>query len=100
MSNAKKLEHWKALFTQFRECTLTVAEFCRQHGVPVHQFYYWRERVGALPTEDSALVPLHFLNSSASKYSSELSLRLPNGAEVIGLSVGQLQNLLPDIASL
>ena len=102
MSNSSKLNLWRELFSQYRQSDLTVAQFCQQHHVRVHQFYYWREKVEAVSSRDSALVPVQIpaTRTVADVDLCSLCLRLPNGVEVNGLSTEQLHALLPGIASL
>ena len=36
---------WRDRLTRFRECGLTVKEYCRQEGVSDPSFYQWRQRL-------------------------------------------------------
>lgn len=38
-------EHWAKLTTAQRHSGLTVAEFCRRHGVAKATFWHWRKRL-------------------------------------------------------
>jgi len=36
---------WRDRLARFRECNLTVKEFCHQEGVSEPSFYHWRKRL-------------------------------------------------------
>ena len=36
---------WRDRLARFRECHLTIREFCRQEGVSDPSFYHWRKRL-------------------------------------------------------
>ena len=40
---------WRDRLTRFRECGLTVKEYCRQEGVSDPSFYQWRQRLDMVP---------------------------------------------------
>jgi transposase-like protein len=37
---------WRERLASFRDCSLTVKEFCQQEGVSEPSFYQWRKRLG------------------------------------------------------
>jgi hypothetical protein len=50
-SREERREWWRRQLTRRESANLSVAEFCRQLGVSVATFYYWKRRVdGAPPT--------------------------------------------------
>lgn len=101
MSHSSKLNHWRELFALYRDCNLTVAEFCKHHQVRVHQFYYWRTKVcSPVPAPSSALIPVQLASLPPAQATQELVIRLPNGVELQGLSGAQLCALLPEVAAL
>jgi hypothetical protein len=54
----QRREWWRRQFSRQQTSNLTVAEFCRQLGVSVPTFYYWKKRVAAaapdVPVRNSA----------------------------------------------
>ena len=42
---------WRDRLTRFRECDLTVKEYCRQEGVSDPSFYQWRQHLDMVPQE-------------------------------------------------
>lgn len=100
MALSSKEDRWNLLLKRWQECELTISAFCRQQRVPLHQFYYWREKLShssdASPSQQ--LVPV--LCSALEPDGPTLCLRLPNGASLEGLSVDQLRLLLPEVAAL
>jgi len=95
-----RLEWWRCQVSRQQSAGVSVAEFCRQLGVTVSTFNYWRDRVreahrtGARPvaTECStqsaiasatagaaSFVPVSILNHSAS---TQLEIELTNGCAV------------------
>ena len=72
-----RLDWWRSQFQRQQKTDLTIADFCRQLGVSVPTFYYWRRRVqegpgtpfGRIPvdhpspdpTTPAAAAPAHFV---------------------------------------
>ena len=52
-----RIDWWRAQFQRQRNTNLNVADFCRQLGVSVTTFYYWRKRVEEAPPGARADVP-------------------------------------------
>jgi hypothetical protein len=52
-----RIDWWQAQFRRQRKTNLNVADFCRQLGVSVTTFYYWKKRVDEVPPGASAHVP-------------------------------------------
>ena len=48
---------WRGQFQRQRKAKLNVTEFCRQLGVSVTTFYYWRKRVHEAPPSAPQRVP-------------------------------------------
>jgi hypothetical protein len=43
--SVRKYAEWQGRLERFEASGMTVAEFCREEGLPPHRFYYWRRRV-------------------------------------------------------
>src|SRR4029077_7457593 len=69
-SHQSRVDWWRAQFQRQRKANLSVTEFCRQLGVSVTTFYYWKKRVqGIPPTAPQRLPaerPLRHLTSTVS----------------------------------
>jgi hypothetical protein len=65
-----RVDWWRGQFQRQRKANLSVTEFCRQLGVSVTTFYYWKKRVqGIPPTAPQRLPaerPLRHLTSTVS----------------------------------
>jgi hypothetical protein len=49
-NHQSRVDWWRGQFQRQRKANLSVTEFCRQLGVSVTMFYYWKKRVyGATP---------------------------------------------------
>ena len=48
-SREERREWWRRQLSRQQSANLSVAEFCRQLGVSVATFYYWKGRVGKVP---------------------------------------------------
>jgi hypothetical protein len=48
-SREERREWWRRQLTRQQSADLSVAEFCRQLGVSVATFYYWKRRVDEAP---------------------------------------------------
>ncbi len=71
-----KREEWQRRLARRRTSRLSVAEFCRQEGVSVQSFYYWKRRLGPVSAarQQAAFVPVRIAPAS----SSSLEIELPN----------------------
>jgi hypothetical protein len=56
-SHQSRVEWWRAQFQRQRRADLNVTEFCRQLGVSVTTFYYWKKRVDETPPDARGQVP-------------------------------------------
>jgi hypothetical protein len=45
-ADARKQSEWQRRLDRFESSGLTIAQFCRNEGIPVHTFYYWGKRLG------------------------------------------------------
>jgi len=75
-----KREAWQRRLARQRTSRLSIAEFCRQEGVSVQSFYYWKRRLGpaSAARQQAAFVPVRI----APVPSSSLEIELPNQAVV------------------
>jgi Transposase len=48
-SREERREWWRGQLTRQQSANVSVAEFCRQLGVSVATFYYWKRRVDEVP---------------------------------------------------
>ncbi len=66
-----KTRIWAARLERYRRSGLSLAQFCRNEDVSVHNFYYWRKKIDAACTNaitpiasprqsDTTSCPLHF----------------------------------------
>jgi transposase-like protein len=39
-------DKWRRILQEHRQSGLTVPEFCQEHGHPIHQFKYWKQKFG------------------------------------------------------
>jgi transposase-like protein len=54
-----RVDWWRAQFQRQRNASLSVTDLCRQLGVSVTTFYYWKKRVDEAPPPDArGLVPV------------------------------------------
>jgi hypothetical protein len=75
----QKRRHWKTHIDSWRKSDLSQVAYCREHGLKLHQFTYWKKRVEQ-KDGDIAFVPLRFSqNLPAVIHSSRLQLTTPNG---------------------
>lgn len=56
-SYQSRVDWWRALFHRQRKANLSVTAFCRQLGVSVTTFYYWKKRVDEAPPDSREPVP-------------------------------------------
>ena len=55
-----RIDWWRAQFQRQQKANLSVTEFCRQLGVSVTTFYYWKKRVDAAPQRIPGQVPAKY----------------------------------------
>ena len=56
-SHQSRVDWWRAQFQRQRKANLSVTEFCRQLGVSVTTFYYWKKRVDEEPPDARGQLP-------------------------------------------
>jgi transposase len=58
-------QNWLARFTRFARAGLSVTAFCRREGISSQAFYYWKQKLAALPpapaSEQPRLLPVRLL---------------------------------------
>jgi hypothetical protein len=57
-SRDQRRDWWRRQFARREAANLSVSEFCRQLGVSIATFYYWRKRVRETPPILSRQVPV------------------------------------------
>ena len=101
MAESSKRRRWHRLMSRFEQGDVGVTTFCREHRVPVYQFYYWRRVLGDELVTDSTkpqLIPVAVAEPVAQQ--TRATVRLPNGVTIAGLSDEQLAQALPALAAL
>ncbi len=59
MDHEEKYNLWHERFQQQKESNLTITAWCKQNQIAQSQFYYWRKKITASPSEaDNAIVPI------------------------------------------
>jgi hypothetical protein len=97
-----KAQFWTPHVEGWRSSGLGPAAYCRQHGLDLKQFAYWRR---TLPVRDvdrdrRALLPIRV--SEAPRRDDRVEIRLPNGLQVqldAGLDRAQLTTLIRALSS-
>jgi hypothetical protein len=68
-NHQSRVDWWRGQLQRQRKANLSVTEFCRQLGVSVTTFYYWKKRVHEAPPTVPQRVPAerpsHHLTSTA-----------------------------------
>lgn len=73
-----RMEHWKALIMEAGASGMTRKDWCREHGIPLRQYYYWQKKIreealtqlqsvksaGTLPTVTTPQLPSGFVELS------------------------------------
>lgn len=80
---------WEPLIETWRRSGQTQKAFCREHNLSYDQFIYWRRKFAQRDADQarrtsSALVPV---TCAPTATASGLSLVLPNGMELRGLTL-------------
>jgi hypothetical protein len=42
---AERQAYWRGVVEQALQSSMSIRQFCRQHGIHTSHFYYWRQRV-------------------------------------------------------
>ena len=56
-NHQSRVNWWRAQFQRQRKANLSVTELCRQLGVSITTFYYWKKRVDGAPPDACRPVP-------------------------------------------
>jgi len=83
---AAKEQFWKEHIEQHRQSKLTRSEYCRQNGLKLHQFIYWKKRFARKQSRENGGVSFVALNvASAIKpvaTKNTLNVFTPNGYRI------------------
>ncbi len=74
-----KVDFWKGHLGGWRRSGLTQAAYCRQQGLSLASFGYWRRALGKVAAP-SALVPI--VVGEVSSPATVIEVQLPNGLRV------------------
>lgn len=77
-----KSAFWKPHIEGWRDSGLSQAAYCRQHGLDLRRFGYWRRTLG--PSGDAAPLPalVPITVTDAPSVDERVEVRLPNGLQV------------------
>lgn len=75
-----KSEFWTTHVVGWRGSGLSQAAYCRQHGLELKRFCYWRRTLGPKLTSTSAVLPIVVAERPESD--ERIEVRLPNGLQV------------------
>lgn len=84
IENAEKRKKWKKHLEAWEESGITQTEYCRIHGLSIHQFTYWKSHL-IIKNGSNSLVPIQispeiFQSKSISR--SQLRLNMENGFQI------------------
>lgn len=95
-----KAEFWKPHLAGWRDSGLSQAAYCREHGLSLKCFAYWRRTLGSTLALSSAPAVVPIVVGDAPVADERIEVRLPNGLEV-SLSAGlDPARLVPTIRAL
>ncbi|MBF8376305.1 IS66 family insertion sequence element accessory protein TnpB [Alicyclobacillus mali] len=79
MSHREKREVWRQRMAAFYDSGLSASQFCAEHGLKPHQFWYWLRRLRnetVHDSQDTAFVSVVTTSSSSDASRSLLPLRI------------------------
>jgi len=77
----EKHESWKVILSDWESSGRTAAAYCRDAGIAIWKFYYWKKRLRSNPeTGSSGFVELSF---AVSGNDSGIRLELPGGIRIL-----------------
>ena len=65
-NHQSRIDWWRGQFQRQQKANLSVTELCRQLGVSITTFYYWRKRIQEVIAKDLDQVP----DESSSRYAA------------------------------
>lgn len=77
---SSKSGFWSAHIVGWRSSGLSQAAYCRQHGLDLKRFCYWRRTLGPTLTSSPAVLPIAVAERPDSE--DRIEVRLPNGLQV------------------
>lgn len=96
MSKQERTLHWQQQLEHWQDSGLSGSVFCRQHGLPYHQFTYWRRKLqetGSEPDEQPTSAGFARVTCRPTPPPAELTLTLPSGLRLTGLHAGNVELL-------
>lgn len=100
LSTLTRDQFWYEHVVSWRQSGLTQSAYCRREGLILHQWHYWRKKLdGAyqLSTPSDDFVPVQVIDASST---SGLSVTLPNGVVIEGISQDNVEVISGLIAQL
>ena len=94
MTQSDKRQHWADIISQHANSGISVADFCQQHQIAEHTFYYWRKKFSDKPA--TTLHPI-LLQETTPNQTASVNVHFPNGLRIelpAALPLGQLQTWL------
>jgi hypothetical protein len=91
----EKALSWRRRFVQFERSGLSQIKFCRQHGIALSSFTWWKRRLKLRTADRPAFIPVQL--------KEEAARTAPIGAwacEIVGSQVKLRLRELPDAAGL
>jgi hypothetical protein len=78
MTKEERITHWQAVIRKQAASGLSAAAFCREHHIPIQQFYWWQRRFKKENSKDNRCGFLQLVPFSKSRHSG-ICIRLNNG---------------------
>ncbi len=83
-----RMEHWKALVMEAGASGMTRKDWCREHGIPLRQYYYWQKRV-----RDEALTQLQPVKAADTLPVTTAPTQLPSGFVELSMSSAEIREV-------
>jgi transposase len=79
------LAKWRNLVSEQGRSGQSVAAFCRERGLPKHQFFYWKKRLQESATSQFLAVQIASAKEPAARaaLSTTIEVRLSNGRSLV-----------------
>lgn len=96
-------EYWQQHLLRCAQSTLSKVQYCREHQLVYHQMMYWQKRLQpVLPksSEHSATGFVPVIVNNSADVGNGLSLTLPNGLQIHGITDNTLSLVKPLLSQL
>ena len=88
-------QSWKERIDSWSESGLSKSAYCKNHNINYHQMIYWSNKLSPTNVSSSGFVAV---SVQPVAITTALSLRLPNGIEILGVEEHRIASIIQRVS--